>query len=600
MVETPGTIYTAEIVSITNPDTIVFKFNGSDDRSCRIFGIDALETTYAITTWASAYADLTAELQTQEFGDLALARLTTLLISDTGEASPVGLDLTVTIRGTDSVTDDLLVSVVNNEGNDIGALLCITGHAVVIESEASTIESIYNTYKTNEVTAKNADLVIWSATIPYTPATYRAEVDVAARRILYIVIDEVNPAEDATNAYLDTSIDFTFSREIESSYISTSYFKLYTTNEALTEFGTQISFTITKSGNQVSLVPDILLTKETYYLILIIGGTSGITAIDAANLEANIMLQFMTGVIVRPISDIETSIDHIDVWVDGDDTDDSDTLESRDFFSTGDTSAVFPIKCVDTVPANHSVGVYGLDRLIYIYDDDVQFVVPANMLYGKYNDLPVDADPLGFDKFIEASDSSIENNLLYFDIDMLSSGETENREYTFRLPKYTVKGITKTNFDVEDRYIRFTGKLTPLYAIPEDIKLSLKAYSSNATIDILDYDLYKLIHKKSTWTDAQYGTVTTVLELLTRNQLVICLILKDIIGNGMLAGGGIKSRKLLMTQVDYYDSNFDNIMDQLDDCITVNMNGGSETVIYNGIKSGNHLIRQGKLYKDYR
>ena len=99
---------------------------------------------------------------------------------------------------------------------------------------------------------------------------------------------------------------------------------------------------------------------------------------------------------------------------------------------------------------------------------------------------------------------------------------------------------------------------------------------------------------------AQYGTVTTVLELLTRNQLVICLILKDIIGNGMLAGGGIKSRKLLMTQVDYYDSNFDNIMDQLDDCITVNINGGNETVIYHGIKSGNHLIRQGKLYKDYR
>src|SRR5210317_1177403 len=101
MDETPGLTYTAEIISVTDADTIVLEFNGSEQRTCRIFGIDAPETVYASTVWSSVYDQLPSELQTQKWGTEATARFNELLISNTGAGTPIGLDVTVYIRDTD-------------------------------------------------------------------------------------------------------------------------------------------------------------------------------------------------------------------------------------------------------------------------------------------------------------------------------------------------------------------------------------------------------------------------------------------------------------------------------------------------------------------
>jgi endonuclease YncB( thermonuclease family) len=597
MDETPGLVYTAEIISVTDADTLVLEFNGTEQRSCRIFGIDAPETVYASTVWSSVYAQLPATLQTQKWGTEAVARFEELLISNTGAGTPVGLDVTVIIRDVD-VYDRLVVSIQNNEDKDVAAEMVLTGHAIVWDQYADDIPALFAIYKDNENTAQDQDLVMWSDDPVYAPWDYRDDVDDAARALLYIVVEETQPPEGYTAAYLDDDIILTFSREIESSYISSDYFRLWRTNSSLTEFYEQLSCSISKDDMRVILNPEANLSADQYYMVIAIGGTAGITATDGYKLEENYILSFKTTDTIRPVTDVESQITHVDLWVDGDSTDD-DASGPRDYFST--SGADTHIVLLGSIPDNHSVGVADIDKLIFLYDDTIANVVPREALYGRWSDLPVDSDPLGA-REIYISRADTEENRLTFHTEDITFTDSLNKEYVFHLAKGAVKGENKEGYDPDDHYVRFMGKLTPLYSTPDQIQLRLSGYFSSRETGILDYDLYKIIHEKSVWTDAKLGAPTTTQELIERNRLINCLVLYDLIAHGAMLEGGIKSRSLLMTQVEYYGPEWRSVLQELDDCIRTGLStySGEVATIAHGIKSGKHINRQGKWYNVYR
>ena len=597
MDETPGLVYTAEIISVTDADTLVLEFNGSEQRTCRLFGIDAPETVYASTVWASVYDQLPAELQTQEWGTEAVDRFEELLISNTGAGTPVGLDVTVVIRDTD-IYDRLIVTIQNNENQDVGAQMVLSGHAVVWDTYADDIPSLYATYKDNENIAQDQNLVMWSGDQVYNPWDYRSDVEEAAKALLYIVVDESQPSEGYTAAYLDDHIVLIFNKEIEASYVSSDYFRLWRTNSSRTEFYEQLSCSISKDDLRVIINPEANLSADQYYMVIALGGDAGVTATDGYKLEANYVLGFRTTDTVRPVTDTETQITHVDLWVDGDSTD-NDATGPRDYFST--TGADTHIVLLSSIPDNYSVGVADIDKLIFLYDDTIANIVPREALYGRWNHLPVDSDPLGA-REVYISGARIEENRLTFDTEDITFADSLNKEYVFRLAKGTVRGNNKERYDPDEHFVRFMGKLTPLYTTPDQIQMRLAGYLSDRNTGVSDYDLYKIIHEKSVWTDAKLGVPSTTEELIERGRLVNCLVLYDLIAHGAMLGGGLKSRSLLMTQVEYYGPEWNSILKELDDCIRTGLStySGEVAAIAHGIKSGTHLNRQGKWYNVYR
>lgn len=597
MDETPGTIYTAEIISVTDGDTVVLEFNGSEQRSCRLFGIDTPETVYASSVWASVYDQLPSELQIQTWGPEAKDRLEELLISNTGADTPVGLTVTTVIRDVD-IYDRLVVTIQNNESKDVCAELVLSGHAAVWDQYADDIPELYAIYKDNENIAQDQELVIWSDASPYMPWDYRSDVDAAAKALLYIVATETQPSYGYMAAYLDDNIIITFNREVEGSYISSDYFKLWRCNSSMGEFYEQMSCSVSRDGYRVIINPEANLSSDQYYVAVVVGGTGGITATDGYKLEENYVLFFKTTDTIRPVTDVESQISHVDLWVDADTTDDYGSGPRDYFSSTGENANIV---LLSSIPDNHSVGVGDIDKLIFIYDDTIANVVPREALYGRWTYLPVDEDPLGAREVFIASADTEENRLTFNTEDITHSGAV-NKEYIFHLAKGVVKGNNKQRYDPDDHYVRFTGKLTPLYATPDQIQLRLSGYFSNTETGILDYDLYKMIHEKSTWTDYKLGAPANMEELIERNRLITCLVLYDLIAYGAMLDGGVKSRSLLMTQVEYYGPEWSNIIKELEDCIRSGMStySGEVANIASGIKSGAHLNRQGKWYNVYR
>lgn len=592
-----GTTYNAIVKSITDADTLILEFPSTQEYNCCLFGIDAPESSYALDTWPDAYDDLPPNLQEQEFGFEATDRFKALLISNTGNPDPIGLTLTVIVRGIDK-DDTVLVTIENNEGDDVCSKMLYTGHAIVWDKYAQTIPELYSVFKTNENNAKTNNLIMWSNPEVYYPQDYRNDVDDAARHILYNVIEETMPENQGIDFYIDDNLYVIFSREIEVSYISSDYFKLYKTNSDMSMFESAISTTISKDNTKIIIDPDVNLVPTSYYVVILVGENSGITAVDGKKLEKNYTIFFKTNISARPDVPVETQISSVDLWVDADHTDDQQP-PSTNLFSSYETS---DIVLLSTIPTNHSVGVHDIKRVQFRYNDDIANSVPEGALRGQWSSLPIDEDPFG-DRNINISGIVVNNNLLIGNFEPITQDDSLNKEYTFTLSSNVVQGVNKTNWDSNTHIIKFIGKLSPLYATPDQIKRRLEAWENNMSSNILDYDLYKLIHEKSLWTDNELkSTPVGTSELIQRNNLVICLILYEIIAFGYSLGGDIKSRTLLQTQVEFYRTDYSSVIDELQKCIKSGLSpSGSNVSVYTGIKSGSHIIsRHGKKYEVYR
>lgn len=595
-----GNTYAVTITEVVDGDTVKCTFPDAQTRTCQLFGIDSPESVYAANTWPGAYPSLPPSLQTQQFGGDAKTRLDNLIIGGTGSPTPVGLTVNATVRAIDADSVPH-VTIENDLLQDVGAESILSGHAFVWDQYATTIPALYNIYKSNENTARLGSLVIWSVTPTYYPWDYRDDVDEAARKILYLYVTDTNPSNGSTGAYLDDDIEITFDQQVESSYLSSTFMKMYKTNAGMTTYEA-LACTYTGSGTVVSINPTVNLEAAQYYMLVLVGGPTGIKAVNGDEMEENYVLSFKAGSTVRPTTGVTTNISHVDIWVDADHTDDEQqSAASTDLFTTGEDQSQMPIVLLSTIPANHSVGVYNLSRIIFTYDDTIAYGAPMEALTGRYSDLPIDADPMGV-RSVEISGVVVEQNSLYYDIETLEAADTLNREYTFTLSPNVVRGENKQGFDPEKHTIKFMGRLTPLYATPEQIRIRLSAWHTGLDTGLIDYDLYKLIHEKSLWTEVRLGTPATTDELIERNKLVICLVLYEMFAFGNMFGGNIKSRTLLMTQVQYYDVDHEKVLDELDDCIRGSLATTEySSTIQSGIKSGKHIFsRQGKLYGVYR
>jgi len=425
------------------------------------------------------------------------------------------------------------------------------------------------------------------------------------------------PLPGSRGCYLDDPIYLFFANQIESSYINTDFIKLYRTNEACTEFydmvGATIEYVSAVPGiegdvHAIKIKPMANLQPEQFYMALVTGGEYGIYLISGETISDNLICTFMTGTIIRPTAAEDQSvINPGEQYLPGDTVDISGSKPSTDLFSqVGENT---PITLMSIVPENLSVGVHDLNKIVLIYDDIVNDSIPSNMISGKYSEVPFDRDPFG-DHDISISGVTAENNTISFNIGTIIADHPSNTEFTFRIPKYVVRGMDKKGLDDEKHTIKFMSRLTPVYATPDQIKSRISAWSDTIDIQTSDYGIWKLILEKSLIVDDVLARLvasgTEVIPIANRmiqvNQAVICMVLRDMIGYDTLFNGNIKSRTLLATIVVYDNSSAKDIIDALDNCIRENL---PEIPVHDGyyamggIKSGVSMPRN-KNYGVYR
>lgn len=409
-----------------------------------------------------------------------------------------------------------------------------------------------------------------------------------------ITVTGSTPAAQSAGWFLDDPITLTLTQEIEASFLSGEYIKLYRTNEAMSEFFELVGCTYSKENYSLVINPLINLLADSYYLVVMVGGENGIQSIGGDVLEGNYLLSFRTGDIVRPSETADAVINDVELYVDGRRPAGYQTA-SYDLISTsGDTS---PIAFLGAVPQDRSVGIGQLTRIGFIYDDDIAGTVPSNALRGTYQTLPFDSNFFA-DRSIYVSGAVVSGSYLYFDVTL---PETENREFIFTLSAHTVRGVNKRAYDRLSHEIRYLGPLSPLYALPDQIRSRLQSWNEHYSVPISDYELFKLIHERSKWFVSKYGIVMDDANRDAINRALICFVLLDIVGSYPLGGGALKSRELLATKVEYYNTDMGALTDSLENCIDDALNTLSVTTSFaTSIKSGDHIDRQTKRYGTYR
>lgn len=399
-----------------------------------------------------------------------------------------------------------------------------------------------------------------------------------------ITVVSTTPADGVTGHYTDHSVYVEFSKEIESSYLDSDYFKIYRTNSTHSEYNELLSVTVSKEDEVVEINPTSNMLPESYYMLIVVGGSGGIQSIDSDTLASNHIIYWRTAATVAPTTASPESTPEVDLYIDGDRTDDS-YEPSYDMFADSGSNA--PIALSATFPADKSVGVDTLSRIIFTYNDDVDtdITVPTNALNGRYSDLPMDLDPFG-DRSVNCTGVVVTDNQVIFSMSGIT--DTENREYTFTLSPSVVRGETRTLYDTRTHVIKFMGPLDPVYATPDQITRRLVAWSAEVDPNVTDYDIWKLILEASIWVRDVYNTEMTSANMIQVNKLTICLVLRELYLRGMLFAGGVRARSLLAVRVDYETPDWESIVQELEKCIRESVPEGATggiTSVAIGVKS---------------
>jgi hypothetical protein len=411
-----------------------------------------------------------------------------------------------------------------------------------------------------------------------------------------ITVTSTSPLALSSGLYLDDSITVTFSNQLEASYLNMTYFKLYRTDALYKSYYELINITVSQTGNVVTVNPSINLTALNYYMLLIMGNTSGVTDIGGDKLASNYVLKFQAGEEVRPVTlPVETASD-IPVVINGSSI--SEIPRSTDLFSLSGDSV--PISVTGISPADLSLGVSNIDKITFTFNDTVNSAVSKNALTGYYNDIPFDMNPFS-DHTITPTAVTVSGSTVSFTIPEITTDV--NKEYHFTLLSNSVKGVNKQAYNTDDVEMKFTGALTPILATPDQIINRLKGFDDSVSINITKYEIYKLILEKSKEIISKIKVDISDDMAALLNRLIVCMILKDIITMGAISRGAIKSRELLATKVEYYNFDPSSATGALDDCIKDTINDLQGTLGSNiriGIKSGNNMVRPTKDYQVYR
>ena len=413
-----------------------------------------------------------------------------------------------------------------------------------------------------------------------------------------ISIQYTNPVENSTGLFINDPIKISFDQTIEPSYLIIDYFMLYRTNLDYTEFYEQIDVTVSMLDEVINIKPTINLNKDSYYILMVLGGNSGIESTTNDYLSENFVLKFRTGNSLRVVDETSANINGINLFVDGN-TSETNIPQSTDLFALSGDSV--PINIVSTIPANLSLGVDNLTSVVIRFDDKIlNTTIPNNTLIGRYNDIPYDMDPFATNEIIPTN-VTIDNDTAIFTIPTLS-GEI-NREYNFTLAPGVIQGVNKKAPSYNPYNLKFYSKLAPLYATPDQIISRLKGFNENAQISIAKAEIYKLILELSLYILEKYKFEVTADLMPILNRLIVCMVLRELFINGFVMVPNIKSRELIANKVEYYNFNTDNAKDALDECIKDAINdaaGRLGITISTGIKSGGRMTRPTKLYEVHR
>ena len=407
------------------------------------------------------------------------------------------------------------------------------------------------------------------------------------------------PASLAGGVYLDDPLILTFSDVLASATVTGDMFRLYRTDETLSEVYDAFAVVVVQNatdGRIVTLTHTAAFLPETYYVLSVVGGTDGIRTIGDDTLEGNLVLQFRTGTTIRPTSATPSDISEVEIQVGGVDVPNAVVVNpSNDLFSTSGDAA--PIALLSVIPAHQSVGIKDIAAVVLTYNDDIATRPATNVFSLEWHTVPIDLDPFA-DNRIAITSSTVSGRQINLDVE--DTTDTVNHEYILRVSANIVKGVNRKAYDGDSHEIRFMGPLTPLYALPEQVRRRLGSFIDGASVKVSDYELYKLIHEKSLWLRDELKMPVDTLNLTAANRIVICMVLKELFTYGAILGGQIKSRDLLLTRIEYNPTDLSDAVDALDNCIKEGLAVITDMQrswdVHAGIRGINYLNRPTKLY----
>ena len=402
----------------------------------------------------------------------------------------------------------------------------------------------------------------------------------------------IKPGQNVSGHYLDDPILVTFNEMIESSYLKSQYIQLYEVDKTKTKFGSNIGLLFSYKDDDektIKLRPMLALQPNQDYCFIINGN---VKSISNTVLNSMVTSFFKTGDKLNPIHE-----DPIPPHVWDDELIDED-LEIQE-------SSGILVGISESTPHNEQLAIPNLDNIIIKFDKTITVDKPQNIKI-RMSQLPVEMDPFSSDKNISFTITELDVNTLEFvilpaDKDRLS--DLTNKEIQLEIPAgtiYTIDTLGLRHYN-QEIILQYMGRLTPLYATPEQVKNAISGFG-DFNLNVSDYRLYKEILKQSmflkeVWkvNDGDYSS------LFSLNRAIICLILRDILMSGSLMTGGIKSRSLLMTRVEYHKPEVKDALKAIEDCIEQNIPLGSGvSMVMSGIKSGNKMCRPTKIYKSSR
>jgi hypothetical protein len=353
----------------------------------------------------------------------------------------------------------------------------------------------------------------------------------------------------------------------------------------------QIATTITQHENTVTITPTIPLDEGESYMLIIVGGDTGIKSITNSPLSENYVALFHVSSLFKPVEPpISPDITSDTVIVNPDTSYELDAHESYDVF-TSSADATTMTQVVGIMPPDRSI-IRGELTTITIVVNGEALPLDSDSIDVHYAELPVDPDPFADRK----CPVTTEVNGSAIIIRLVTPLSLTNREIFLSIPRGFIQAKDKLP-DNEGLFIQCIGVLSPLYATPDSVyKKLMLLFDGNVLLS--NYDCIKLIHEKSIVLDM---VPKTPKELIAYNDLIACLIIRDIILFGRTLNGRVKSRDLLATTVQYENVDIPLLNKAVEDCIDNALSVFNiDTKIAHGIKSSAWMNRPTKIYGIYR
>lgn len=426
---------------------------------------------------------------------------------------------------------------------------------------------------------------------------------------------------DNSNFPIDGYIRLQFDTQVKPEYFDsisnvTDYFQLYNkttqTKTALTVgyISTDLLTLFIKPTNDLDPLTD--------YTLVVLGGTTGIQNISNELLSTNYIYTLTTtdaladttlyppiifdGVDVTyvqtdPIDPVADSVTDPTVSTIHDAIASSESGTDNRIISIGfedDGSSLF---LEYSNPEHLDVGAADFSGIGTTWSENVEDRYVANSRLSRSN-LPYTQDPFA-DNSLPFT-PTITNNDIYFMVSETGM-PTANYEYTLSIPKGAIKDVNDAAIRNDKTIIKFMGPLSPLFALPDDIRFVINNANDSFENSFDDYTLYKKIHQISYELVYRLGYIPDFTDPLFfwATKYVICKTVYDLIRGPFSHMKYVSYRKILGQSVSWQIEKASD--DPLKDCMDkslfeLGLTRAFETL--NGVKSSTTKYYPGRKRTD--